>query len=31
MGSEKIQKGSCFCGDVQFEVSREPARMGYAE
>ncbi len=29
MGSEKIHKGSCFCGGVQFEVSGEPAGMGY--
>jgi hypothetical protein len=29
MGSEKIHKGSCFCGEVQFEVSGEPAGMGY--
>src|ERR1700734_2383894 len=27
--SEKIYKGSCFCGEVQFEVSGEPAAMGY--
>ena len=29
MGSEKIHKGSCFCGEVQFEVSGDPAGMGY--
>src|SRR3984957_9809887 len=29
MSSEKIHKGSCFCGEVQFEVSGEPAGMGY--
>src|SRR4029453_19492945 len=22
-------KGSCFCGEVQFEVNGEPAAMGY--
>jgi hypothetical protein len=29
MASEKIHEGSCFCGEVQFEVSGEPAGMGY--
>jgi hypothetical protein len=29
MGTEKIQKGSCFCGEVGFEISGEPAAMGY--
>jgi hypothetical protein len=29
MASEKTLKGSCFCGEVQFEVSGEPAGMGY--
>src|ERR1700761_1602437 len=29
MASEKIFKGACFCGEVQFEVSGEPAGMGY--
>jgi hypothetical protein len=29
MGTENIHKGSCFCGEVQFEVTGEPAGMGY--
>ena len=29
MGNEKIYKGNCFCGEVQFEVSGQPAAMGY--
>ena len=29
MGNENIQKGSCFCGEVEFEISGEPAGMGY--
>ena len=29
MSNEKIYKGSCFCGAVQFMVSGEPAAMGY--
>jgi len=28
MGNEKIYKGNCFCGEVQFEVSGQPAAMG---
>jgi len=29
MGNDKIYNGSCFCGEVQFEVSGQPAAMGY--
>lgn len=29
MSKAKSYKGSCFCGAVQFEVSGEPAGMGY--
>ncbi|MDB5808814.1 MAG: hypothetical protein JWN94_936 [Betaproteobacteria bacterium] len=29
MSNEKTYEGSCFCGDVQFTVSGEPAGMGY--
>jgi hypothetical protein len=29
MGNENIHKGACFCGEVQFEVTGEPAGMGY--
>ena len=29
MSNGKIYKGSCFCGEVQFEVSGQPAAMGY--
>jgi hypothetical protein len=29
MSDEKVYKGSCFCGAVQFTVSGEPAGMGY--
>jgi hypothetical protein len=29
MGNEKIYEGSCFCGAVRFEVSGQPAAMGY--
>ena len=29
MSKEKAYKGSCFCGEVQFTVSGEPAAMGY--
>jgi hypothetical protein len=29
MKNEKVYKGSCFCGAVQFTVSGEPAGMGY--
>jgi len=29
METEKIYRGSCFCGAVEFEVSGEPAAMGY--
>src|ERR1700729_3392634 len=29
MANEQVYTGSCFCGDVQFEVSGEPAAMGY--
>ena len=29
MASNKTWRGSCFCGAVQFNVSGEPAAMGY--
>lgn len=29
MSNEKIHKGSCFCGAVQFTVTGDPAGMGY--
>ena len=29
MSHQPVYKGSCFCGEVQFEVSGEPAGMGY--
>jgi hypothetical protein len=29
MVNEKVYAGSCFCGEVRFEVSGEPAGMGY--
>src|SRR5438128_4617534 len=29
MSNEDINTGSCFCGEVQFEVSGQPAAMGY--
>jgi len=29
MSSEKVYRGGCFCGTVQFTVSNEPAAMGY--
>jgi hypothetical protein len=29
MSNEKVLSGSCFCGEVQFEVHGEPAAMGY--
>lgn len=29
MSSEKTYNGSCFCGEVQFTVTGEPAAMGY--
>jgi hypothetical protein len=29
MTNEKTYAGSCFCGAVQFDVSGEPAGMGY--
>jgi hypothetical protein len=29
MTNEKIYAGSCFCGAVQFNVTGEPAGMGY--
>jgi hypothetical protein len=29
MSSDKTYKGSCFCGEVQFTVTGEPAAMGY--
>ena len=29
MSHEKVYRGSCFCGAVQFTVSGEPATMGY--
>src|SRR5262245_24512975 len=27
--SEQVLKGGCFCGEVQFEVTGQPAAMGY--
>lgn len=27
--SENVYKGSCFCGEVQFEVTGQPVAMGY--
>lgn len=29
MGDENTFKGRCFCGEVQFTVTGEPAAMGY--
>jgi len=29
MSNEDTYTGSCFCGDVQFEVTGRPAAMGY--
>ena len=29
MNNDKIYRGGCFCGAVQFTVSGEPAAMGY--
>lgn len=29
MSTEEVLKGSCFCGEVQFEVAGQPAAMGY--
>ena len=29
MSNEKVLSGSCFCGEVQFEVHGDPAAMGY--
>jgi len=29
MTNENTYSGSCFCGEVQFEVTGEPAAMGY--
>jgi hypothetical protein len=29
MSQDKVYQGSCFCGEVQFTVSGEPAGMGY--
>jgi hypothetical protein len=29
MSDEKVLSGSCFCGEVRFEVRGEPAAMGY--
>jgi hypothetical protein len=29
MSGDHVLKGKCFCGEVQFEVSGEPAAMGY--
>lgn len=29
MSNEKTYKGSCFCGEVEFTVTGEPAVMGY--
>jgi hypothetical protein len=28
-GDIMVHKGSCFCGEVQFEVSGDPGAMGY--
>ena len=29
MSNENTHAGSCFCGEVQFEISGQPAAMGY--
>ena len=29
MSTQSTHKSSCFCGEVQFEVSGDPAAMGY--
>src|SRR5690242_7449329 len=29
MANENTYKGACFCGEVQFQVTGEPAGMGY--
>ena len=29
MANENTYRGACFCGEVQFQVSGEPAGMGY--
>jgi hypothetical protein len=29
MSNENTHTGSCFCGEVKFQVSGEPAAMGY--
>ena len=29
MANEKTHQGACFCGEVRFEVTGEPAAMGY--
>ncbi len=29
MSKETALSGSCFCGEVQFEVDGEPVAMGY--
>lgn len=29
MGDDKTYHGACFCGSVQFQVTGEPAGMGY--
>jgi hypothetical protein len=29
MSNEKIHTANCFCGEVEFEISGEPAAMGY--
>jgi hypothetical protein len=29
MSKENLYSGSCFCGEVRFEVEGEPAAMGY--
>jgi hypothetical protein len=29
MASEKVYRGTCFCGAVELEVTGEPAAMGY--
>jgi len=29
MSEQSVQRGACFCGTVQFELSGEPVAMGY--
>ena len=29
MSNDNVHAGSCFCGEVQFEISGQPAAMGY--